>query len=338
MGLAFRRHEGDMQNTSEVGVVVIGRNEGERLRRCFQSLAGWRTVYVDSGSRDDSVRLAREMGVEAIELDPSRPFTAARGRSEGFQYLARRYDDISYIQFVDGDCEVVDGWMMKALEVLDERKGVAVVCGRVRERYPNASLYNYLQDLDWNDPVGKVSSSGGIAMMRVDALLQVGGWREELIAGEEPDLCYRLRQAGWAIERVPDMMVYHDSAMTYFSEWWRRCRRTGYAYGLGFLTGGSYPGAFRFKKILSILFWSLVVPMMAVLYLVSGQAWIATGIIALAAIFMLRNAVNEQRHRQSWRDSLIYSTTCLVAKTPQMVGLIQVFLDYMRGMRRGLIE
>jgi GT2 family glycosyltransferase len=338
MGLAFGRHEGDMQTTKKVGVVVIGRNEGERLRLCLQSLAGWKMVYVDSGSRDNSVQLAREMGIEAIELDPSRPFTAARGRSEGFQYLTRRYDGISYIQFVDGDCEVAGGWMVKALEILDKKKDVAVVCGRVRERYPDASFYNYLQDLDWNDPMGKVSSSGGIAMMRVNALLQVGGWREDLIAGEEPDLCYRLRQTGWTIERVPDMMVYHDSAMTCFSEWWRRCRRTGYAYGLGFLTGGSYPGAFRLRKIASMLFWSLIIPLMAVAYLVSSQIWIAAGIIVLISLSLLRSIVNEQRHRQSWRESLVYSLTCFVAKTPQTVGLIQLFVDYMRGMRRGLIE
>lgn len=338
MGFAFRRHEGNMQNTSGVGVVVIGRNEGERLRHCFQSLSGWRTIYVDSGSSDGSVQLAREMGVEAIELDLSRPFTAARGRSEGFKHFMRIHDDISYIQFVDGDCEIVDGWMVKALEILDRQKDVAVICGRIKERYPEASFYNYLQDLDWNDPVGKVSSSGGIAMMRVNALLQVGGWREDLIAGEEPDLCYRLRQAGWTIERVPEMMVYHDSAMTSFSEWWRRCRRTGYAYGLGFLTGGSRPGEFRFRKVMSMSFWVLIMPLIAVAWLASGQAWIATGVVVLVMLSLLRTAVNTQRHRRCWQDSWVYSLTCFVAKTPQMIGLIQSLLDHVYGIKRKVIE
>jgi GT2 family glycosyltransferase len=327
-----------MQITEKVGVVVIGRNEGERLRLCLRSLTGWKIVYVDSGSRDNSVQLAREMGVEVIELDSSRPFTAARGRSEGFKYLARRYDGISYIQFVDGDCEMAGGWMTKALEALDHKKDVAVVCGRVKERHPDASLYNYLQDLDWNDPVGKVSSSGGIAMMRVDALLQVGGWREDLIAGEEPDLCYRLRQAGWSIERVPDMMVYHDSAMTRFGEWWQRCRRTGYAYGLGFLTGGSHVGAFRLRKVLSIMAWGLIVPIVAVACLVVGQAWGFVGLMIWAGLSLLRAIFKEQGHRRSWRKSAEYSLMCFVAKMPQMVGLIQVIGDYLSSKKRKLIE
>ena len=65
-----------------VSVVVIGRNEGERLKRCLASLATDSTciVYVDSGSSDGSVDHARKSGVDVVELDLSIPFTAARAR------------------------------------------------------------------------------------------------------------------------------------------------------------------------------------------------------------------------------------------------------------------
>ena len=66
---------------NKIGVVAIGRNEGERLKRCLKSLLGQvdRVVYVDSGSTDGSIEMARSLGVEVVELDMSKPFTMARG-------------------------------------------------------------------------------------------------------------------------------------------------------------------------------------------------------------------------------------------------------------------
>ena len=68
---------------STIGVVVIGRNEGERLRRCLESLGPHlaATVYVDSGSADGSVALARSLGAETVELDESAHRWAERNLS-----------------------------------------------------------------------------------------------------------------------------------------------------------------------------------------------------------------------------------------------------------------
>src|ERR1700722_4284997 len=104
-----------------LGVVVIGRNEGERLRRCLSSIADSRAkiVYVDSGSTDESVALARAMNVEVVELDLSVPFTAARARNEGFTRLTDRDDSIEYVQFVDGDCELAADWLSNAAAAIE---------------------------------------------------------------------------------------------------------------------------------------------------------------------------------------------------------------------------
>ena len=74
---------------SSVGAVAIGKNEGERLRICLQSLAKQvsRLVYVDSGSSDGSVELARSVEAVVVELDPRIPFTAARARNAGVERL-----------------------------------------------------------------------------------------------------------------------------------------------------------------------------------------------------------------------------------------------------------
>ena len=122
---------------NDLGVVAIGRNEGERLRRCLNSVVGrgHTVVYVDSGSTDGSTELAHELGADVVELDLSLPFTMARARNTGFSRLLELDPEVRFVQFVDGDCELVDGWLERAA-VIESRPEVAVVCGRRRERYP----------------------------------------------------------------------------------------------------------------------------------------------------------------------------------------------------------
>ena len=129
---------GQAGNASAVGVVVIGRNEGERLARCFDSLevAAGAIVYVDSGSTDGSVEMARTRAVQVVALDLSVPFTAARARNAGVQRLLQLVPEVDRVQFVDGDCEMIDGWFDAANRCLDENAQIACVCGRLRERFP----------------------------------------------------------------------------------------------------------------------------------------------------------------------------------------------------------
>jgi len=168
------------------GVIAIGRNEGERLRLCLASAFGAaeRVIYVDSGSTDGSVELARKLGADVVNLDLRRPFTAARARNAGWQRLLESAPTVEAIQFVDGDCEIVAGWLERAAAELAANEKLAVVCGRRRERFPGASVYNRLCDMEWNLPSGDIGFCGGDAMMRVAALKQVGGYNPSLIAGE----------------------------------------------------------------------------------------------------------------------------------------------------------
>ena len=215
---------------SDVGIIPIGRNEGERLRRCLASVVGggFPVVYVDSASADGSPAVARAMGADVVDLDMSIPFSAARARNEGFDRLRRIAPGVRYVMFVDGDCEVVSGWLDRAREALDAHPGVAAVCGRRRERHPQQSIYNRLADVEWNTPIGEVQSCGGDAMFRVDAFERAGAYNASVVAGEEPELCQRLRAAGWKVRRIDAEMTIHDSAMTRFAQWTKRQERSGY--------------------------------------------------------------------------------------------------------------
>ena len=242
----------------QVGFVIIGRNEGARLAVCIESVLKQAriAVYVDSGSRDASVSLARSYGLPVMELDRSHPFTAARARNAGFAWLREHEPALAFVHFIDGDCELVGGWLPRALAAIRSEPDLAVVCGRRRERSPDASFYNRLCDEEWNTPVGIAHSCGGDALFRIEPFLQVGGFSEDLIAGEEPDLCHSIRQAGWRIRRIDSEMTMHDAAMVHFGQWWQRNRRSGYATAEAlWRRGAEEPQLYR--QVISNVVWAL---------------------------------------------------------------------------------
>ncbi|MBC7482259.1 MAG: glycosyltransferase [Rhizobacter sp.] len=246
----------------DLGVVAIGRNEGARLRACLASViagAGC-TVYVDSGSTDGSAELARSMGAVVVDLDMRQPFTAARARNVGFEMLLSTLPGVQFVQFVDGDCEVRPDWFVQARSFLDANPQVAAVCGRRRERFPERSVYNLLCDLEWNTPIGDTRACGGDVLMRAAALRQVGGYRADLIAGEEPELCIRLRGAGWRVWRADLEMTLHDAGMTRIGQWWKRTTRTGFAFAEGAHLHGASPERHWVRESRSAWLWGLGLP------------------------------------------------------------------------------
>lgn len=252
---------------SAVGAVIIGRNEGARLRNCLVSVlpSVQQAVYVDSGSTDGSVEMAREMGADVLELDMDSPFTAARARNEGYRRLLSLNPGVRFVQFVDGDCEVVPDWMQTALQHIGANPECAVVCGRRRERYPERSIYNLMCDLEWDTPVGDALSCGGDALFRVEALVQAGGYRDGLIAGEEPELCLRLRYMGWRIHRVDHDMTRHDAAITRWAQWWRRTVRGGHAFAEGAWLHGASPERHWVRHTARAVVWGVLFPLVIVL-------------------------------------------------------------------------
>lgn len=318
----------------DVGAVAIGRNEGERLVRCLESLRGRvkALVYVDSSSTDGSTERARAMGCEVVDLDLSTPFTAARARNAGFDRL-RELAPVAYVQFVDGDCEVVDGWLETARARLEERPELAIVCGRRRERFPHASVYNRMCDIEWDTPTGDTSACGGDAMVRASAFEEVGGFDARLIAGEEPELCVRLRHAGWKIERLDAEMTLHDAAMTRFSQWWRRTKRSGHA----FAEGASMHADHWQRETRRIWLWGAVVPAVAIGAAVPtlGASLSLLGGYGVSAARVYRSVRDRGRPVE---DAVPYALFTTLGKLPELQGMLEFHANRLRGKRRGLIE
>lgn len=316
-----------------VGIAIIGRNEGERLGRCLDSVAGLgRIVYVDSGSIDDSVEHARMRGIDVVNLDMSIPFTAARARNAGFARLQELDAATAYVQFVDGDCEILPGWIPSALVALERDRSVAAVCGRLRERYPDATIYNRLCDLEWRTPVGEVTACGGIAMMRASAFRDCAGFDDALIAGEEPELCFRLRRRGYRILRLADEMALHDAAITCFGQWWRRGTRGGHAYAA---IGAKHPALWRHERR-SIVAWGLAIPsVMAIAMAIAG----APALLFLLAYAALWGRIAARRRREDEAgQAALYASFCVLGKFAELVGMARYWWNRLRGVPARLIE
>jgi len=327
----------DRNASGAVGVVVIGRNEGERLKRCLESVLGTAEciVYVDSGSSDDSVEMSRALGVEVVELDLQTPFTAARARNEGFRKLIETRPELPYVFFVDGDCEVVHGWLDEGCRFLETHPQVAVVWGRRRERYPEKSVYNLLCDIEWDSwPVGETKACGGDAVMRIDAVRQVNGYRPDLICGEEPELCVRLRGAGWRVWRLGVDMTLHDAALYHFSQWWKRVLRGGYGYAQGSELHGRPPERHWVRESRSVWVWGLWVPLVTVALSFAFRWW-GLSLLLLYPLQMIRLAL---RGKRSARENWLRAGALVVCKFPEMLGQAKFILDKVRRVQSGLIE
>ena len=319
-----------------IGVVAIGRNEGARLIACLDSLkaaGAGAVVYVDSGSTDGSLKAAAARGAEIVALDMSIPFTAARARNAGLKRLREIAPEAVHVQFIDGDCTLDPCWLAKARDFLAQNLAVAVVCGRRRERRPEASLYNRLCDIEWATPVGEARACGGDALMRIAAVESISGYREDLIAGEEPELCIRLRARGHRIFRLDAEMTLHDAAMTNFSQWWRRSERAGHAYAeVSDLHRASPFGVWRAQTRRALL-WAGLAPA-ALVFGVAASPVFLTALLAYPAQILRLY----MRYRYEGADAMPRAALTVIGKFAEAKGALSYYLRRLGGRRRALIE
>jgi GT2 family glycosyltransferase len=313
---------------TSVGIVAIGRNEGARLGDCLRAaLTQSRlVVYADSRSDDGSAELARSLGVVTVVLDSSAPLTAARGRNAGFAALRERCRDCDFVQFVDGDCILAPGWIETATAFLRANPRAAVACGRRFEAFPQASLYNRLSDEEWDTPIGRTDFAGGDTLIRIAAFEQVGGFRPDLRAGEEPEMTARMRAAGWEIWRLDAPMTEHDARILRFGQWWRRAQRGGFGYAQVRSVTASLPQPVYVAQLRSAFIWTLAVPL--------GVGIAAAAVRAPALLLLLPVAYALQVARIAARKGLLSGRSwqsaamILLAKVPETIGAMRYFLGW----------
>lgn len=328
-----------------IGIVAIGRNEGKRLQECLAALPdNTPAVYVDSGSTDESVSHALAAGLQVVHLSKELGFTAAKARNKGWRALLSTHPDLEFIQFLDGDCALDPNWLINACAEVEGKDRLGAVFGRLQERFPDHSIYNAMCDREWDVPVGEVRTCGGNALVRVDALVQTGGYNDNLIAGEEPDLCLRMRAQGWVIQRIAPKMATHDAAILNFSSWWKRATRAGHAYAEHVAIHGRLADPDWKRAIVSMIVWGILLPCFflfgALLGFVSAGLWgvisLCVGLIYVLQIMRMfyqgvaRGLSNEVAFREAG--------LLLIAKFAHVKGTTSFFFNRLRGHRSKIIE
>ncbi|MFD1342728.1 glycosyltransferase [Litorisediminicola beolgyonensis] len=316
---------------STVDLVLIGRNEGQRLIDALRAATGQarRIVYVDSGSTDGSVDAARAAGAEIVTLDTSTPFTAARARNAGAAALA--YDPPDYVQFIDGDCALVPGWVAAGVAFLDQNPGHALVAGWRSEKSPEASLYNRLCDWEWHRPAGEIEACGGDMLVRWSAFEATEGFDPTVIAAEDDELCQRLRKAGWSLHRLPHEMTRHDAAMTRFGQWWRRAERTGHGFAQ---VGHLHPQYFVTERRRALVYGAAL-PLGACAL---GLLWPPLVLGPLAAYGLNFQRTRARLRREEASDPTGFAALLTLSKLPNLIGMARFHLRRLRGAEMRLIE
>lgn len=307
-----------MTEAGDIGFVVIGRNEGERLKRSLRSVVGRGApvVYVDSASSDGSADFARSLGVFVVSLEGGR-LTPARARNAGFARLAELAPDAAYVMFVDGDSEVDAGFPLKARAMLQSDPSIGIVAGRCRERDREASIWKRMCDLEWAGPTGEIKATGGIFMTRRDVFKSTGGFDAGVEAAEDDELCIRLRGKGLKIYRLADEMCLHDANVTGFAQWWRRSVRAGRAYAQ---VGALYPGYFAAERRRAIA-WGFLLPVAALGLAPFTGGWSLLALL-LYPLSFIRTRMNLVNLGVRADDATLYAAFLTLSKFPNFFGMI----------------
>jgi glycosyltransferase involved in cell wall biosynthesis len=325
-----------------LSIVVIGRNEGERLTRCLQSIRQikhpgfhYEIIYVDSGSIDYSITLAEELGAKVIALQPERP-SAALGRNAGWR-AARG----STILFLDGDTILHPDFAAASLPDLAAPE-VAVVWGHRREIHPEQSIYNRVLDLDWIYAPGFTLYCGGDALFRRSVLEETGGFDETLIAGEEPELCRRIAALGFNILHVDRPMTGHDLAITRWQQYWKRSTRAGHAYaevserlrasGQAFWAGESKRNRNRALVLIGLCLVGFVAS------IVLKSLWPALAVLVFFAAISFRSAWKARWKTKDTVALFFYGVHSHLQQIPIYCGQLQYWLNRRKGKRVRLLE
>jgi len=316
-----------------IGIVVIGRNEGERLVKCLQSIKsiGIYTVYVDSQSTDNSVKAAKVFDIPTVVLDASHPMNASRARNAGFKKLISDCPDLEYVHFIDADCELHAEWLNHAIMALDASPQIAVVCGRLHEKFKHKNIYTRLCDMDWYVETGEINACGGIATVKRCVFEEMQGFNEKLIAGADPELYFRIRKKDYKILCIPFDMGTHDSNIDFFSQYWKRSIKTGYAYVSNMNLGVAK------KPVFSALLWGALIPVIIGLLMICIDP-IFSLLCLMYPLQMIKIYGKSGALPFSRYSKIIYSIFCVIEKFPESIGVMKYYINFIVKHEQSIIE
>ncbi len=317
------------------GCVIIGRNEAARLPATFASVkaAAIPFVYVDSGSMDASVAIAGAAGASIVNLDPARPFTAARARNEGLASLITQHADLVFVMFLDGDCLLDPAFITRGVTAMTANPDCAIVVGQLSEASPDTSIYARMCSVEWAAPVGTITdfnSFGGIMLVRISDFQRVGGFNGSMIAGEDPEFAVRLALAGRDAIRIDAPMATHRADIVRFGQWWQRAVRGGHAMAHRYQLHGQSRLQDCKRQYWSTIFWGGAVPALSAILAPFTRG---LSLFLLAGFGLLSARMTAYYRRTGARPLLAIQLAGfgILAKFANFIGVLRFFLHRSRG-------
>lgn len=319
-----------------IGCVIIGRNEAARLPATFVSVkkADLPMIYVDSGSSDDSVAIANNTGARIVNLDPARPFTAARARNEGLEALIAAQPDCEYVMFLDGDCRLDSSFPQAAASALDCAPDTAIIVGHLREEETTPSIYTRLSAIEWSSSMGEIAdfgNLGGIMLARIADVRAVGGFNAAMIAGEDSELGVRLSLAGKRVMKIDAPMATHRADITRFGQWWRRSVRAGHALAHRYMLHGVSRLQDCKRAYWSTIIWGGFIPIAAFLLAPLTQG-LSLLLLAAYGLLMIRMMGHFLRSGAGLATAWTAALFGLIAKFANFIGLVRFYVHRARGL------
>jgi glycosyltransferase involved in cell wall biosynthesis len=308
-----------MKNPIDISFIVIGYNEGNTLRRCLESIReanldsfSYEIIYVDGGSCDDSMVTARGFGVDLL-LGGDRRRKAAENRN-----LGAMHSNGIFIQFIDGDMKINRNWAALAYAFINQNHGVASVCGYIHET--GNGFFKRVLEIDWVHKAGEVNYCGGAALWRKDIFFKAGSFPEDVSYGEEPCLCWNVRnKLGMKVFLLDQQMVTHDLGFSGISDYWRRNIRCGKTYSE--IASRFYHSTDRLylKESVSNFLWASLI-MISILLFFTGPHWLSLSIIACIFLILARKSIQIFQRGHELRVSIVYALHIYFSKLPLALG------------------
>jgi glycosyltransferase involved in cell wall biosynthesis len=241
LGQAAALSQAHTEAPCTVSIIIKTLNEEKGIAATLHSAlralktVGGEVILADSCSSDRTVEIARGYPVRIVQLAHPEERCCGVGPQLGYQHARGEF-----IYLVDGDMQLLDGFLPLALAFLRAHPTIAGVGGRVLEMNLDNPEYQSRRDLWAQGQPGPANRLDGGGVYRRQAIEDVGYFsNRNLHSYEEFDLAVRLRSLGWELWRMPvDAVSHYGHETPALQLLWKRWRN-GYLWGLGELLRAS---------------------------------------------------------------------------------------------------
>lgn len=285
-----------------ISFIIIGRNEGWKLTKCFKSvfkaiehnkLKDYEVIYVDSKSTDNSIERAKQFpNIRIFQITGD--CNAAIGRNIGAK---EAQGDIFF--FIDGDMEINLNFLKKYLV---NQKNYPCITGQVVDYIHNQN-WNFLKTSYHNKRISsqrKVNSTGGVFIIKTNLWKLSGGMRTKYKRGQDLDFSLSLSKKGYRILRIPDVIcIHHTISHSDENRMWQNIANLNVFYNKSVLFRDHFLNKYLYKSLLRKEYTMLIMFLSALLAIFIHPAYLIVYFIAI----LLRSASNTKK---SFKVNRIY--------------------------------